>query len=287
MLRFLNRPYPTITDWRKRLWTAFFIGLFIFLFLYLFQPFGLSAYTGPNKTVIIAGYGLVSFVCCVIIMHLIPPFFPTWFREENWKTWKEIIIILVTVVLIGTGNHLYSYLVGFTPLTLSGFLFFQGITATVALLPVSLFVMLKENQLLRQNLNSAREVNQVIQSHETAQPIADNPIILSSENGKELVQAKASQILFLAAAENYVEVFWNAGGEVQKTLLRSTLARIEEQLKSHPDFFRCHRAYIINLKNVQSVEGNAQGYRVSFPGIERQVPVSRGQIAAFRDRMNR
>src|SRR4051812_16211519 len=132
MLRILNRPYPTINDWRKRLRTAFFIGLFIFLFLYLFQPFGLSSYTGADKPLILAGYGLVSFVCCVITMLLIPLFFPRWFREENWKTWKEIVIILVTVILIGAANHLYSYAVGFTPLTLKGFLFFQFSTATVA-----------------------------------------------------------------------------------------------------------------------------------------------------------
>lgn len=286
MLRFLNRPYPTVTDWQKRLRTAFLIGLFVFLFLHLFQPFGLSGYTKPDRILIHAGYALVTFICCMITMLLMPPFFRDWFREENWKTWKEIIIILITVILTGIGNYLYSYAVGFTQLTWQGFVFFFMSTATVAILPVGLFVMLKENQLLRQNLQSARELNQTIRSHEAGEPIRpDNPILLSSENGKEMVQAKAAQILFLAAAENYVEVFWIPDGEVQKTLLRSTLARMEEQLNSHPDFFRCHRANIINLKNVQSVEGNAQGYRVSFPGVDRQVPVSRGQIAGFRDRM--
>lgn len=193
----------------------------------------------------------------------------------------------LTILLIGTLNLLYSSALGFVELNFTGFLYFQLITLAVGLLPAALFIMLKENQLLRQNLHDALEMNRVIESHRQDQPTAvTEPIIFSAENGKEQVRLRPEQVLFLSAAENYVEIYWTDNGRQEKTILRSTLARMEDLLRGRSDFFRCHRTYIVNLRNIQSVEGNAQGYRVRFPSVEKPVPVSRGLLAEFRARMS-
>lgn len=58
-------------------------------------------------------------------------------------------------------------------------------------------------------------------------------------------------------------------------MLRSTLRRMEDALASWPQFFRCHRTYLVNLDKVAHVSGNAQGYRLHLEGLDDTIPVSR------------
>ena len=50
---------------------------------------------------------------------------------------------------------------------------------------------------------------------------------------------------------------------------------MEKQLSDLPQFFRCHRTYLVNLDRVGHVSGNAQGYKLHLEGIDNLVPVSR------------
>jgi len=55
---FLNKPFPFIDTKEQRLVAVIFISLFIFGFLYIFQPFGLAAIV-KDKALIIAGYASI------------------------------------------------------------------------------------------------------------------------------------------------------------------------------------------------------------------------------------
>ena len=68
-------------------------------------------------------------------------------------------------------------------------------------------------------------------------------------------------------------------------MIRSTLRKAESVTLSDPRFYKCHRAYIINLDKISHVEGNAQGYRVRFDGYEDFVPVSRNVSTEFSDKL--
>jgi DNA-binding LytR/AlgR family response regulator len=48
-----------------------------------------------------------------------------------------------------------------------------------------------------------------------------------------------------------------------------------EQKVPDPKLFRCHRSFIVNLAQVKSVSGNAQGYRLHFSDPSITIPVSR------------
>jgi DNA-binding LytR/AlgR family response regulator len=50
---------------------------------------------------------------------------------------------------------------------------------------------------------------------------------------------------------------------------------VEEALAPYPQFFRCHRAYIVNLAAVEHVSGNAQGYKLHLKDVAELIPVSR------------
>ena len=66
---------------------------------------------------------------------------------------------------------------------------------------------------------------------------------------------------------------------------KKTLSEIEEIL--HDNFFRCHRAYIINLDFVDTIEPWFNNtFMVTLKGFEIQIPVSRNNTAQFKDKMH-
>ena len=64
-------------------------------------------------------------------------------------------------------------------------------------------------------------------------------------------------------------------GKLRKHLLRSSLSRLEEQISQAGTIRRCHRSYIVNLAQVSSISGNAQGYHLHFRDCDEEVPVGR------------
>ncbi len=66
---------------------------------------------------------------------------------------------------------------------------------------------------------------------------------------------------------------------------KKALSEIEELL--HENFFRCHRAYIINLDYVDTIEPWFNNtFMVTLKGFEIQIPVSRNNTAQFKDKMH-
>src|SRR5207237_9569732 len=94
-----------------------------------------------------------------------------------------------------------------------------------------------------------------------AAPELPKGIVLAAENGKEKLNLLPNQLVYLESVGNYVDVYWLNLMFPQNTVLRSTLKEMEVALHEHPKFFRCHRAFIVNLKAVHKTEGNARGYQ--------------------------
>lgn len=291
MQNILFQPYPQNLGTKQGLKVSVFISSLVFLMLLLFKPFNLDAFPSPNKLLVISGYGIVSFAGICISLILIPKILPAYFKEEKWKVIHEIAITLWCFFLIGLFNLLYSNWLGFIDLSLKGFISFQAITLAVGFFPVCFFVMLKQNRMLKSNLKEAVQFNKSIEIQKLQEVISPTLsteifITISSENGKEKIEIPAQNLLFISAAENYVEVYWMNENKLQKTLFRNTLSKIESSLSAQKYFYRCHRTWLVNLKNIAEVTGNAQGLKLGFAQTEIQVPVSRSQIKQFRELMN-
>jgi DNA-binding LytR/AlgR family response regulator len=102
--------------------------------------------------------------------------------------------------------------------------------------------------------------------------------MLVAENEKDKVSISVCDLLFIESADNYSLVCFRTVGKIDKVMLRSSLTRLESQLRmqSIQQVKRCHRSYLVNLSQVQNMSGNAQGYRLHFTDIKTPVLVSRG-----------
>ncbi|OOE97355.1 DNA-binding response regulator [Salinivibrio sp. MA351] len=89
-----------------------------------------------------------------------------------------------------------------------------------------------------------------------------------------------ADILYAAANEKTTLVYTPDG----EFYVPYTISELMTQLPAN--FFRCHRSYCINLDKITEIEpGLNSTYHVFLPGISDPVLVSRGNLKAFRERM--
>lgn len=286
LLNWLRQPYPS-TDARGYIWrNALVGGLFVTFFLFLFRPFGIDL---GNLGVwaafgICAEYGLVTGAVAVLWGGLVA-LLPAVFQEEKWRVWKEILSNLLFVAAIGLANQLYSAWRFDMSLTLRAALAWQKITFLVGVFPIAIGVFAKQMRLLRRFSREAASLTTHMTHQHAPAPLA--PLTLNGDNQNETLVLAPDQLLYLSAADNYVQVFFLENGQLRQRLLRSALKKMEDVLAPYPQFFRCHRTYVVNLDKVHRVSGNAQGYRLHLEGAGTEIPVSRALNEAIRERLGK
>jgi hypothetical protein len=289
----LRQPFPYNASLLSKLGMAAFFGIFIFGFLMIFQPFELDHYPLQRLTLIALGYGLITFSCVFLSTAIFPICLPGSFSESVWTTGKQILFTAGVISLVGLVNYLFSPLLVDSKLDLYNLVWFQGITLAIGVLPVSLFILLRQNTLLKKFSSQAEIIEKKLQERNgvddnsraiEVRPVS-NKIILLGDYQNEKVELYPDDLYVVTSASNYIKVFHLQKDQLVYSIIRSTLKKAEDVLLVHPNFFKCHRAYIINLDKVAHIEGNAQGYKVRVDGYEELIPVSRNLNGEFSDKL--
>ncbi len=273
MLSIFKQPAPLYLDWKKNLLRYFLVGCFIAFFLMFFQPFQTDRLNIPNKNLFLSGYGVITFLGFSSTFIGLPKLFPTQFVEEKWILWKQILLTLFALSLTFAGCYIYMNTSLNYSTSFKGFLGFYQLVLPISIFPVVLISLLDYIYHLKQNQNFAQNLNQ----HIVPKPQSTNELKLKDENGKEDLAIQLDQLIFIKAANNYVEINYLEEEKIKKYLLRNSIKNIEEQLP-YPSIKRCHRSYLINMDKAGRITGNAQGYKIHFPfSAEFVVPVSRSK----------
>jgi DNA-binding LytR/AlgR family response regulator len=93
----------------------------------------------------------------------------------------------------------------------------------------------------------------------------------------------SKNVLNVKAEGNYLELFLSNGS---KTLKRLTMKSLENILDSYPNCIKADRSYIVNISQIVSVTGNAEGYKLHLKNCSDIIPVSRNMILTFNKKMN-
>jgi len=289
MRSFLQQPYPFSDHVGRRLGFCLGIAAFIALFLTVFAPFGFDELTTPVRWAHASLFGAVTFVISSFFQVLLPIILPSLFLEKSWRSWKEIVFLLITTLFIGGGNYVLMLYLYPQNTELSGLLRAELITLQLGIFPISFIVFMKQMNMYRRFSAAAKEVTADIQEEEklvSAQPEPTIQIQLRGDNQKEALSLSPDDLYFISSADNYVRLQFAEAGVQKSVLMRSTLKKMEEQLAAHPAFFRCHRMYVVNLHLVSSVSGNAQGLKLHLPRIEEAIPVSRSLTETVKQRLH-
>ncbi len=257
------------------------ISLFIGLFLLLFQPFGLQFVELEHKSLILMGYGLVTFVVMLINTILIPTIFTRYFAEKNWTVFKQITWLLWDVVAIAAGNYFYSIAFHIFPwVGFLGFMVFLGYTLPIALFPVVILTFIRQNTFLKKNQAASEAINASLDHQHQHSGIKEKQLVLDS--GNQTYAFNYDQIVYMESEGNYVHVHYLEGDILKRQLVRITLKKVEEAIESAL-LMKCHRAFIVNLEQVKKVEGNSQGLTLELNDAMVSIPVARSAIKAFKE----
>ncbi|WP_247236169.1 LytTR family DNA-binding domain-containing protein [Telluribacter sp. SYSU D00476] len=247
----------------------------MFFIILLLRPFELNRVATPYFPLHAALYGLGTFVTAALNSLLLPSILPSWFAEKHWTVGKELLMMLWQIVAISFVNLLITHGLYGDPISLLTAIDFLGYTLAIGIFPVIIVVLLKYVILLSKNQAAAGKMEQELgEKQEEAEP-ASKVITLIGDYQNEVLEVPLDSIRYITSADNYVQVYYVENGKLTSRFLRSTLKKAEQALSGFPQFFRCHRAYLVNLTKVRHVTGNAQGLKLHLQDAEEVIPVSR------------
>ena len=274
---------------RPALYYSLLTGGFIFIFLKVFKPFGFQEVPDRVLNPLFIGYGLIGFLLVLgnhlLFGNLVDRYFPdvgSIFRMWVWPMWIVLTIILVNVV------YTRWYFVKTGLRSPDGIQNWPVIIGTLALGALCAFIieMIDQNIRLRQNLKTQQLANQKLKDRLPGSDLKSGTIgevQITAQNEKDTFDFEAGDLLFLSAEENYVAIHYRKEKN-ERLLIRNTISAVADQLKPHhPLFFRCHRGYLVNIRKIQSVSGNAQGFRLFLDRVPDPIPVSRRYVPEFRE----
>lgn len=270
----LNKPYPVNESIKWRLLTCFLFGSFVTLFLFIFQPFGLSTF--PTSIAPIAfGYGIICFTIMAILNVGVYLLFPNYFSEDNWTTKKELLWTIITVLLIGLGNTIFSFLIKIAVFTWWNLFLFEAYTIALAVFPLTASILLNQVRLSNKFEKQSQPLNKDIEKKQSSFSAEKTPSIITIGSGTEEIKLLVDNFLYAKSDDNYVTIYFMNNTAVNRKTIRSSLKKTYSLFTEHKEILKCHKSYVVNLKHVQRISGNAQGFKLHLKGTDRILPVSR------------
>ena len=99
----------------------------------------------------------------------------------------------------------------------------------------------------------------------------------------ESVALHLADLLYVEAIGNYVKVYHLRDGAVRADMLRATSKQIEEDLRACPMVVRCHRAFLVNLSQVDHLVSNAGLMQLVMRHCPEAIPVSRSNVPHIKE----
>ncbi len=284
MFENLNQAYPFNNNFKHNMKTIGLVAMgFVLLVLY-FQPFGINFLKSEHDGYFVLGSGILSAVTLFANTLILPGVMPKVFDPSKWTIRKEMVW---NIWLFSNLFVIFSLMARFLKqIEFAEFSIFK--TGALALLPLVLFNLISYNHSLKDKVvNVLDNSRKHWFGEEKPETVIKHDLKLSAENGKDVFTARMDDILVFHSSGNYIEIFWMDNQIRRKKLFRQTFAFVEQYLKDIPDFKKCHRCWMVNLKKVEALSGNSKGYFVEMNKLGFKIPISRNYISTFRELLSR
>ncbi|MBN1117026.1 MAG: LytTR family transcriptional regulator, partial [Bacteroidales bacterium] len=97
----------------------------------------------------------------------------------------------------------------------------------------------------------------------------DNTVVI------EDTEINLKNVMYISSENIYQEFAHYINNSESKSLVRSTMKAIENKLKNHPEFVRCHRSFIINTNYIDTITGNSKQQYLTLSVSNKKIPISR------------
>ena len=151
------------------------------------------------------------------------------------------------------------------------------------------------SQYLAAELEETKRLNEAIkytntqtltQSNNQTVKQSNNQTITLSGSTSESITLSITDLLYIESVGNYVKVYHLCNNEVCGDMLRATSKQMEETLKDYPTVVRCHRAFLVNLAQVEKISSQSGTMQLVMQHTQDILPVSRTNTAKVKSAFN-
>lgn len=149
---------------------------------------------------------------------------------------------------------------------------------------------LEETRLLNEQLKAMQAQAELrVQSLEAAmnQPIdasQEQPTesVTLSGTTSEKITLNIDNLLFIETVGNYVKICHLRDKQVRTDMIRATSKQMEDDLHDYPMIVRCHRAFLVNLAQVEQIVTKSGSMQLIINHSHDSIPVSRSNVSTIK-----
>ena len=273
---------------------------FMVVALAVFKPFGLDAWQWQAYVHLVA-FWVIGFSICMltdIILKYIVKMPRSFQKGVDYIIRRNLWFQFINTPLVALGICLYRHFVlsnrvEGNQLSVINFLETLAIIAFCSF-AIGLYwrfkyrskylaMELEETRLLNEELKKVQESK--VDDSDDVQKNATSPVDASltlTGTTNESVTLQISHLLYIEAVGNYVKVSHLLNDEVHTDMLRATMKQMEETLQGYSMIVRCHRAFLVNLSQVEQIVSHSGSTQLIVKHCHESLPVSRSNMAQVR-----
>ena len=260
---------------------------FMVLAIAIFKPFGLEVWQWQAYVHLLGIFalGMVSCFLTEIILKYFVRMPRSYDRGVSYIISRNLRFQCINTPLVALLICLYrhfvmSSLVEGNKLSLSNYLETLAIIAFLSF-AIGLYWRFKfRSRYLAAELEETRQLNEQLKKLQDSNQ--DSKITLEG-NTNEHVTLEISDLLYIEAVGNYVKVCQLHDNEVHTNMLRATMKQMEDALQAYPMIVRCHRAFMVNLGQVEQISSNSRAMQLVIRHSNDAIPVSRSNVNKLKE----
>ena len=265
---------------------------FMILAIAIFKPFGLEVGQWQAYLHLLSLFvlGLVSCFITEVILRYIVRMPRSYERGINYIISRNLRFQLINTPLVALLICLYRH-----------FVMSSLVEAIIAFLSfaIGLYWRFKfRSRYLAMELEETRLLNEELKKMQEPEHSSPNEVEKPTEKAlqqeltltgttNESVTLQISHLLYMEAVGNYVKVCHLNNGQVRTDMLRATMKQMEETLQDYPMIVRSHRAFLVNLGQVEQIVSHSGSTQLFIKHCHESLPVSRSNMSQVKATIQR
>lgn len=300
---------------KKTISIRFISTAFMILAIAIFKPFGIDVGQWQSYLHLLSLFVLGLFSCFIteIILRYIVRMPRSYEQGINYIISRNLRFQLINTPLVAFFICLYRHfamddIIESNRLSLGNYLETLVIIAFLSF-AIGLYWRFKfRSKYLAIELDEIRELNEKIRSHtpdfsskerevytvaadisvekDNHTPLSEREVEVEAVlrgTTNESVTLLISHLLYIEAVGNYVKVCHLRNENVRTDMLRATMKQMEETLQNYPMIVRCHRAFLVNLAQVEQIISHSGSTQLLIKHCHEFLPVSRSNMTQVRE----
>ena len=284
-MNYLKQPCSYFTN---PLRVTVFNSLLSALMLLFYEPFDYHL-NGWNSLLELLVFVFIVVSFSFLFFYLLPHKCDIYHRFGNWTIGKNLVYLSSFLFCIGIVIFFFDFhIISHSTTDNYGSPFFYDLLFTdvfgsfsIGVIPLAFSYLLEKMFKMRKTMAEQEEsIEFYIQQRkqDDEELVYDEEVVHIQCDNNNTIAICPSEIELLEASGNYVCIYY-FHEKLEKTMVRATLSKLEDQLSAYPYLVRCHRTFIVNTHAITKFYRRKEGYRLQFQHYTDEIAVSRTYLS--------